>query len=191
MVGVDEVGRGAIAGSVVAAAVCFSVSSKVIVGVKDSKRLTAKRRRELNKIIRANAVVGIGQIEAKKIDSRGILKATGNAMQIAIESIGVPIDLALIDGKSLNVFGGKYRKKFLIKGDRDCYSIAAASIVAKVFRDKLMEGLSKKYMSYDWHSNKGYGTRKHREAILSYGLTDLHRRTFLSNLKFDKLQVYR
>ncbi len=189
--GVDEVGRGCFAGPVVAGCVVFSRSSKLYISrhpliiINDSKKLSAKRREIADKWIRENAVAcGIGAASVSQINKFGIKKATEIAFRKAIKSCEVQIDHLLIDAFYIPYVRGLRRKnqKAIIKGDTKSVSIAAASIIAKVYRDKLMTDLGgkRKYKKYKWHKNKGYGTKEHQEMIRKYGTCNLHRTIFVA-----------
>lgn len=174
--GVDEVGRGPLAGPVVCAAVIMPLDD-IIEGVDDSKKLSAKKRENLARLIAEKAVsLHISLIEPEKIDEINILEATKLCMKNAVESLAVKPDFVLTDGNmKLDV---SLPQKSIIKGDALSYSIGAASIVAKVYRDNLMEGYAETYPEYGFKSNKGYGTAVHISAIEKYGLTPVHRRSF-------------
>lgn len=175
--GVDEVGRGSIAGPVVAAAVIFPIKSRTISGVFDSKHLTQIEREKLSPRIIKNAIsVGIGIIDNTIIDQVNIYHATIKAMRKALESLKVKPELVLVD--AMKIPDLDFPQKSIIKGDEKCYSIAAASIVAKVFRDSLMKDFHKMYPHYDFKSNKGYYCRKHVNAIKEKGVCELHRLSF-------------
>lgn len=178
--GVDEAGRGPLAGPVVAAAVIFD-SETVIDGINDSKKLTGKKREELFGLITDQALsFGIGIVNQKEIDKINILQAALKAMKIAVENLNMEPQLILIDGNK--VFDSDIPCKAIVKGDGKSFSIAAASIIAKVTRDRLMVKAAKNYPNYLWDKNKGYGTKQHIDAIRKYGLTPLHRKTFLSRI---------
>lgn len=171
--GVDEVGRGPLAGPVIACALIASDFD--IAGIKDSKLLSKTKREALNEIITGRYKFTIGEASCKEIDELNILGATKLAMTRAVESLSVKIDHVLVDG---NMKFPDPRYISIIKGDLKCYSIACASIVAKVYRDNLIAELAKDYPKYGWEQNAGYGTKTHLEAIKAYGLTRHHRRSF-------------
>ena len=174
--GVDEAGRGPWAGPVVAAAVLFRSARQIPDGLDDSKRLTAERREELWLHIREAAWVGVSVVPVEEIDRINILQATMRAMAEAVAQLGACPDVVLIDGNRAPAIA--QRTVTVVEGDRLCPSIAAASIVAKVTRDRLMCDLSEGFPLYGWHSNKGYGTPAHAEAITAHGVTTHHRRSF-------------
>lgn len=179
--GVDEAGRGPLAGPVCAAAVILPVGA-VIPGLDDSKKLTEKKREALYDVIKETAVsYGIAFASEKEIDEMNILNATFLAMKRAVEKLGVKPDLALIDGNQKPHMG--INEVTVIKGDGKSMSIAAASVLAKVTRDRYMLELDKKYPQYEFRKHKGYGTKLHYEKILEYGISDVHRKTFLKNLE--------
>lgn len=178
LVGVDEVGRGPLAGPVVAAAVILPPDC-MIPGLKDSKKLTEERREALYEVIQDQAIaIGIGLIEPEEIDRINILQATFKAMREAIAEIEVPYQVILVDGDK-TIPGLVSNQHAVIKGDDKSAAIAAASVIAKVTRDRLMKEYDTIYPVYDWQSNKGYGSEKHYEAIRTYGITTQHRRSFL------------
>lgn len=174
--GVDEVGRGPLAGPVVCAAVIMPLDD-IIEGVDDSKKLSAKKRTQLAEEIEKKAVAyAICRIEPQVIDEINILEATKLCMKNAVESLKIQPDFVLTDGNmTLNI---KTPQQSLIKGDYYSYSIGAASIIAKVYRDKLMDEYAEVYPEYAFEENKGYGTKKHIEGILSAGLSPIHRKSF-------------
>lgn len=178
--GVDEVGRGAFFGEVVTAMVVLE-KGLVIDGINDSKKLSVKKREELNEIILEKALsVTYGIIKPDVIDDINIKNATILAMESCIKNSKVPVDFLLIDAEELpNI---TIPKLSLIKGDENSISIGSASICAKVFRDNLMIAYDEIYPEYDLKNNKGYGTKKHIEAIKKYGATELHRKSFLKNI---------
>ncbi|MCJ2542179.1 ribonuclease HII [Thermostichus vulcanus] len=177
--GVDEVGRGSLAGPVVAAAVILPVEMDPaeLEGVKDSKQLRPQQRTRLAEQIRQVALaVGIGSASAAEIDQLNIRQATVLAMQRALAEVG-EVEHILLDGLPLAELGSQ--QTALVKGDQISLSIAAASIVAKVWRDTLMQDWDRQYPGYGWRTNVGYGTRAHRRALQELGLTPQHRRSFV------------
>lgn len=181
--GLDEVGRGCIAGPVVAAAVIFDPAHQIHPTIRDSKTLSPKQRQELFGFITSEAAdYGIGLVPAAEIDKVGIVEATKEAMRLALEMLGRAPDNLLIDAVKLDRV--KIKQKAIIKGDALCYSISAASIIAKVFRDQVVSGFDNLYPEYGFSSHKGYGAPSHYEAIERYGLTPEHRKSFLRKLNF-------
>ncbi len=177
--GVDEVGRGCLFGEVVAAMVVLP-KGLVIDGINDSKKLSEKKREMLNEIILEKAIsVTYGIVSPKIIDDINIKNATIMAMEESINSAD-NIDFLLIDAEKLD--NVEIDKLSLIKGDEKSISIGAASICAKVFRDNLMKKYHEIYPEYDLINNKGYGTKKHRDALLKYGATEMHRKSFLKKI---------
>ena len=184
IIGIDEAGRGPLAGPVVASAVKIINYVEEFDMINDSKKLTEKKREFLFDIILANCEVGVGIATNEEIDDINILNATFLAMRRAIEDLeadGTTFDLALIDGNH------KIRKydnpqEFVIKGDGKSLSIAAASIIAKVTRDRIMLRYDELYPEYGFARHKGYGTKVHREALLTYGKTKCHRNSFLTKI---------
>ena len=172
--GVDEAGRGPLAGPVVAAAVTLE-SGAIPPGLNDSKKLTPKRRAELYDLIRLDADVGVGIATVDEIDSLNILRASHLAMERAVA--GLKADHALIDG-NLIPRDLACQATAIVKGDAKCLSIAAASIVAKVTRDRIMVDLAQQHPGYGWEVNAGYPTPAHRQALLDLGVTPHHRRSF-------------
>ena len=174
--GIDEAGRGPLAGPVVAAAVIFP-SQYFNDSVNDSKKLTAKKRNELYNVLVNEAIAwGIGIVDNFIIDTINILNATMQAMQKAISLLRVKPDFILVDGNKFYKCNIPYKP--IVKGDAKSFTIAAASIIAKVTRDKIMECYSQKYPLYNFHKHKGYGTREHIELIKKYGRTEIHRDSF-------------
>lgn len=174
--GIDEAGRGPLAGPVVAAAVIFRPGIH-IEDVDDSKVLSASRREALAAEIRAVAVeVGVGVVSHEEIDRVNILCATSLAMEQAVRSLSVVPDLLLVDGNSFRHETLKFVN--IVDGDALCFSIAAASIIAKVERDRMMLEYDRRYPEYGFAAHKGYGTEQHRKAIAKYGLSPIHRRSF-------------
>ncbi len=174
--GVDEAGRGPWAGPVVAAAVVFYPERSVPRGIKDSKQLTPEQRENLFHRIQEVAVVGIAAAEVTEIDHYNILMATKLAMQRAVAALSVAPVAALIDGNQPPRL--PMRAIPIIKGDSLSVSIAAASIMAKVTRDRLMCALAQEFPQYGWHRNMGYGTPEHQRCIAQHGVTHHHRRSF-------------
>lgn len=177
--GIDEVGRGPLAGPVVTACVILPVGCKIL-GVNDSKKLSAKKRDELFDIIMEKAVsVGIGMEDNNTIDNINILQATYKAMQQAINNMPIKPQQLLVDAVTIpNI---DIPQEPIIKGDAKSISIGAASIVAKVTRDRMMAEYAKTYPMYDFDSNMGYGSKTHIEAIKKYGLCSIHRKSFTGN----------
>jgi len=173
--GVDEAGRGPLAGPVVAAAVVLD-PLRLPDGIADSKVLDGKTRRSVYQDILASARVGIGVAEVDRIDSENILQASLWAMAQAVAALGCRPKLALIDGNKAPQLDCTVRT--IVQGDAKCLSIAAASIVAKVARDAIMAELARDYPDYGFDRHKGYGTREHHEAIARHGVTPHHRRSF-------------
>lgn len=176
--GVDEVGRGCLAGPVVAAACILDLAKPLPRGLNDSKKLTAKRRGEIAEQLKADyaCVFAVGQVEAEEIDRINILEATRKAMRIAIEKLNPRADFLLIDAVQLKDVA--FPQKAIIKGDSISASIAAASILAKTYRDALMTGYDREFPHYGFASHVGYGTAVHLEALRSHGPCQLHRKTF-------------
>lgn len=173
--GIDEVGRGPLVGPVVACSVILPVNYK-LEGLTDSKKLSEKKREEFYDILVKDAIsYGIGIIDNDKIDEVNIYEATKLAMLDAIKNMKVKPEYLLIDAMKLNI---DIPSNSIIKGDSKSLSIAAASVIAKVERDRMMLELDKKYPYYDFKNNKGYPTKKHIEAIKEHGITSLHRKTY-------------
>lgn len=184
--GIDEVGRGCLFGDVVACAIIMPTGN-LIEGVNDSKKLTPKKRELLyDKILDTALAVGIGRANSEKIDSVNIKVATHIAMQTAIENLRdkegkkISPDLVLIDAERIKT---KIFQQSIIKGDENCYSIACASIVAKVYRDNLCKRWAQEFPEYGIDKHKGYATKYHREALKCYGPSEMHRMSFLKNIK--------
>ena len=174
--GADEVGRGPLAGPVVCAAVIMPAEG-IIEGVDDSKKLTARKREKLDVLIRERAVAyAVCRVEPQVIDETNILEATKLCMKNAVESLEISPDFVLTDGNmTLDI---TIPQRHVIGGDAASYSIGAASIIAKVYRDKLMDEYAALYPGYGFESNKGYGTAAHIAAIMANGLCPIHRRSF-------------
>ena len=174
--GVDEVGRGSLIGPVYAAAVILnkSINKKLL---KDSKILTKSKRETLSKYIKKNSVWSIGKASVKEIEKNNILKASLLAMKRAIVKLKKKPTIVLIDGNKIPEIKN-YKLKSIIKGDQKIPSISAASIIAKVTRDKMITNLGKKFKGYYLDKNSGYGTKQHLKAIKNLGITSEHRKTF-------------
>ena len=174
--GVDEVGRGSLIGPVYAAAVILkkNIDKKQLI---DSKKINKRQREFLAKYIKQNSIWAIGSASIKEIEKINILNASLLAMKRAIKKLKIKPNLILIDGNKSPVIEN-YSIKTVIKGDQKIKEISAASIIAKVSRDKLIKKMSKKFKKYKWDNNSGYGTRDHIQAIKKYGITKYHRKTF-------------
>ncbi|MCL1936419.1 MAG: ribonuclease HII [Defluviitaleaceae bacterium] len=176
--GIDEVGRGSLCGPVVSAAVILP--KNVEIPVKDSKKLSEKKRNEFFKIIEEKAIsIGIGIIDNEIIDEINILNATKLSMIEAVENLKIKPDFLLIDALKIDIDISQFS---IISGDNKSASIAAASIIAKVTRDKIMVEFDKKYPLYDFKKNKGYGVPFHKKALIEHGKCDIHRNTFISKI---------
>ena len=188
LAGVDEAGRGPLAGPVVAAAVAMprefleAEEAGIFAGLTDSKQLSATRREAFFALLTTDSRVafGIASTTAREIDEINILRATHLAMRRAVEAMGSAVDLLLVDGRP--VPGLPFESRAIVKGDARSQSIAAASILAKVSRDRLMAEYDGVYPRYGFAAHKGYGTRQHYEAIRTLGLCEIHRRSFLKGL---------
>lgn len=175
--GCDEAGRGCLAGSVYAAAVIFPENYQNE-ELNDSKQLTDKRRKQLREIIQRDAVAwAVGIVTPEEIDKINILNASILAMHHALDQLKVRPEAVIVDGNRFKPYQSLPHTT-IVKGDGKYLSIAAASILAKTYRDDYMDKLAEEYPQYDWLSNKGYPTKKHREAIRQYGITPYHRKTF-------------
>lgn len=175
--GVDEVGRGCLAGPVIAAACILDITKPVPKGLNDSKKLTEKQRDEIAAELRETAVAfAVGIVEANEIDRINILEATKVAMTQAIQALSPAADHILVD--ALNLKHLRIPQKAIIKGDSISYSIAAASVIAKTYRDNLMVEFDAVYPQYGFAGHKGYGAALHRQAIKDHGPCPLHRMTF-------------
>ena len=173
--GIDEVGRGPLAGPVVAAAVILDATHPIL-GLDDSKKLSVTKRHELFEEIHEKAQgIGLGIVPAESIDRVNILEATKLAMLEAVSNLSMTPDFLLVDAMTLQT---EIPQQSVIKGDMNSNSIAAASIIAKVTRDRLMENYDKEYPGYEFLNNVGYGTKAHLEGLRKYGVTSIHRRTF-------------
>lgn len=180
--GIDEAGRGPLAGPVVVAAAIMPKDS-MIEGVNDSKKVSEKKREALYEKITEEAIAwGVGIIDQKEIDRINILNATKEGLTEAVKSLNVKPDRIIVDAlNGIDTLGIPYTS--IIKGDAKCYSIAAASIIAKVTRDRIMRQWDEIYPQYGFEKHKGYGTKAHIEAIKEYGLCPLHRLSFTKNIK--------
>jgi ribonuclease HII len=175
--GVDEVGRGPIAGPVVAAAVILPKDCEILY-INDSKKLSKKKRESIyHEIVEKAIATGLGLVSSERIDEINILQGTYEAMRMAVENLSVSPDLLLVD--AVIIPGLDIRQVSIIKGDTKSISIAAASIFAKVTRDRIMAEYDKRWPGYDFAKNSGYGTKSHLEAVQKLGLTPIHRRTFI------------
>lgn len=178
--GIDEAGRGPLAGPVCAAAVILPLDCQ-IEGLNDSKKLTEKKRDALFPVIQENALSwGIGWASAKEIDQINILQATFLAMKRAVEQLSVPPAWVLVDGNQMPPLA--IPGETVVKGDAQCASIAAASVLAKVSRDRLLKEWDSLYPQYGFAKHKGYGTKAHYQAIQAYGVLPIHRKSFLKSL---------
>ena len=185
--GVDEVGRGPLAGPVVCCAIVMPLSSdEIIEGVTDSKKLTEKKRKELSKIIQERAIsCSIYSVEPEEIDKINILEAVRLCMSRAVLGLNGIAKTVLVDGVNTKLHeiyeGDGVNFEYIVKGDAKSYTIGCASIVAKVYRDTLMEEYAKTYTEYSFEKHKGYGTKVHIDKIKEIGPCEIHRRTFIKN----------
>lgn len=176
--GVDEVGRGPLAGPVVCASVIMPLDD-IIEGVTDSKKLTEKKREQLAVLIKEKAICySIKEIWQEEIDQINILNAVKKCMTDAVNSLEITPDITLVDGVDTNL---PINAEYIIKGDFNSYTIGCASILAKVYRDNLMVDFAKEYPEYGFEKHKGYGTKTHIEKIKEIGPCKLHRKTFIKN----------
>ncbi|MEM6587871.1 MAG: ribonuclease HII [Pseudomonadota bacterium] len=189
--GIDEVGRGPLAGPVTAAAVILD-PAHIPNGLNDSKKLTARKRQALHDLIIDVAEVSVAHASVEEIDEINILRAAHLAMTRAIHGLGHPPDYALIDGNMIPQ-GLRIPSEALIKGDARSASIAAASIVAKIRRDRIMMDLAQQFPGYGWDTNAGYGSKKHMDALANLGVTPHHRRSFkpVHNILYQEKSVSR
>jgi ribonuclease HII len=177
LAGVDEVGRGPLAGPVVACAVVMAPDARAIRGVDDSKKLTGAERERMAGRIRERALaVAVGAASVREIDRINIYHAAVLAMRRALGRLRVTPDHVLVDGNPIRTLGVEHTA--VVGGDACCHSIACASIVAKVTRDRLMQALARRYPHYRWETNVGYGTAEHHAGLAAHGLTPHHRRSF-------------
>jgi ribonuclease HII len=185
--GVDEAGRGPLAGPVVAASVIFSPDD-FIEGVNDSKQLNELQREHYYSLIIDKAIsYSFSVVSHTEIDEINILQASLKAMKLSVEQLNIKPDLILIDGNK--VFASQVDAKSIVKGDGKSFSIAAASIIAKVTRDGIMRKLDEEYPGYLWAKNKGYATKEHISAIKKLGITPYHRVSFLKNILTEKESI--
>lgn len=182
---IDEVGRGCLAGDVVAAAVIMP-ADEYVDGVRDSKKISPKKRERIYKEIIKNSVgIGIGRVDASTIDNINIRQATLLAMKMAVENIidkegnKIEPEYILVDAETIDT---DIPQEAIVKGDDTVYGIAAASIIAKVYRDKLCEEWGKLYPDYNFEKHKAYGTKEHREKIMEHGICEIHRTSFLKKI---------
>ena len=176
--GVDEVGRGPLAGPVVACAVVMPPDRRAMPGINDSKQLSEKKRDKFVAKILANAIgIGIGAASVHEIDRLNILQASVLAVRRALRRLPLAPDHIVVDGRSVRTYD--FTHTAVIHGDARCYSIACASIVAKVTRDRVMRALAQRYPVYKWDENVGYSTAWHLRSIADHGITPHHRRSFL------------
>ena len=176
--GVDEVGRGPLAGPVVCAAVIMPTDD-LIDGVKDSKKLSEKKREELDRIIREKAIAySVFEVSPEEIDEINILNAVKKCMTGAVNGLKITPDITIVDGLDV---GLPIKAEYVVKGDDLCYTVSCASIIAKVYRDNLMKEYEKEYTGYGFAKNKGYGTKEHIDKIKEIGPCSLHRKTFIKN----------
>ena len=185
--GMDEVGRGPLAGPVVACVVVMPPGERAIAGVDDSKRLTAAQRERLAVRIRARALAyALGAASVREIDEVNIYKATVRAMRRALGRLRLMPDHLIVDGKPIRTLGVEHTA--VVGGDGRCYSVACASIVAKVTRDRLMRALARRYPHYHWERNVGYGTPAHLAGLWEHGATVHHRRSFLPHAQGEMFE---
>lgn len=182
--GVDEVGRGPLAGPIVGAAVVLDLNAlndDIILGINDSKKLSPKKREELSKVIKEKALsYEIAELDNKEIDEKGIGWCNNEIFRIACSRLNRKPDLVISDGYAVKGLG--IRNNFVVKGDAKSASIACASIIAKVYRDDLMHKYAEKYPQYGFEHNVGYGSTEHIESIKKYGVCPIHRMSFLKNI---------
>jgi ribonuclease HII len=190
VLGLDEAGRGPLAGPVLAGGVVLSNPNQVVPEVRDSKKMTPKKREEAyDKIKNLSLAYGVGMVGPRDIDRMGIqdavLKAMSTVVEVVERKLGKKIDYIIADG--MNILSiGNYKMEKIKEGDLYHYSIAAGSVLAKVTRDRIMRKYHEKYPEYGFDTHVGYGTKKHMEALKKYGATEIHRRSFGSVAKFVK-----
>lgn len=183
--GVDEVGRGPLAGPVVCCAAIMPLDDENVVdGVDDSKKVSAKKRESLYETLKSKAIAyKICRIEPEEIDEINILEATKKCMRMCVEGLEINPDVVLVDALNLEL---PVKSVPIIKGDMKSYSIGAASIIAKVYRDRLMDEYDAIYPEYGFKNNKGYGTKTHIDALKETGACPIHRKTFIKNFSDEK-----
>lgn len=183
--GVDEVGRGPLAGPVVCCAAIMPLDDENVVdGVDDSKKVSAKKRESLYETLKSKAIAyKICRIEPEEIDEINILEATKKCMRMCVEGLEIKPDVVLVDALNLEL---PVKSVPIIKGDMKSYSIGAASIIAKVYRDRLMDEYDAVYPEYGFKNNKGYGTKTHIDALKETGACPIHRKTFIKNFSDEK-----
>lgn len=190
LAGVDEVGRGPLAGPVVACAVIMPADARVIPGIDDSKALDRKERDRLARLILRRALASsVAAASVREIDRLNIYHATSLAIRRALDRLRVRPDHVVLDGKAIRAL--PYEHTAVVGGDAACYSVACASILAKVTRDRVMHSLARRYPGYGWESNVGYGTRTHLDGLRGLGTTRHHRRSFMpvQQLAFDLMSI--
>jgi ribonuclease HII len=190
LAGVDEVGRGPLAGPVVACAVIMPADARVIPGIDDSKALDKKERDRLARLIHRRALAtSVAAASVREIDRLNIYHATSLAIRRALDRLRVRPDHVVLDGKAIRAL--PYEHTAVVGGDAACYSVACASILAKVTRDRVMHSLARRYPGYGWESNVGYGTRTHLDGLRGLGTTRHHRRSFMpvQQLAFDLMSI--
>ena len=186
--GVDEAGRGPLAGPVVAAAVVFPPFCKVIRGLRDSKLLPPVKRSRLALVVRARALaIGVGAASVREIDRLNIRRASILAMRRALARLPLRPEVVLVDGLPCPELGRAHEA--IVDGDAHCHSIAAASVIAKTVRDRLMELLGRRHRSYAWDSNKGYATPEHLAALMAVGFSSHHRKSFAPVVQLELMAV--
>ncbi len=188
LAGVDEAGRGPVAGPVVAAAVIFDKET-FIPDIGDSKKISEKKREELyDEIYEKALAVGVGIVSVDEIEKINILNAALKAMKLAVKKLNIAPDFILIDGNK--TFECSIPTECVVKGDDKSFAIGAASIVAKVTRDRIMRELDLRFPQYFWKKNKGYGTKEHVEAIKKYGVSEHHRKSFLRKILAEQESLF-
>lgn len=178
--GIDEVGRGALAGPVITAAVIFPPHTIIDFPLRDSKTLSRRQRESIFHLIKAKSLAySFGLSNSKEIDTLGILEATFKAMRQSLSHLKISPEFIFVDGRQKITKISNRKQKAIVKGDQKSFTIAAASVLAKIFRDHLMYELHPQFENYGFLTNVGYGTAKHLSAIQKYGFTEIHRRSFL------------